>query len=265
MYPSNQEKSVPLFEIDQPEAHKQCILNNSREILGHLRTLQKKHSFVTLYLDTGREFFLSTILAVDEENRRILFDAPRLHEQIQHALSAQQITLSTIVDRIKIQCRLSPFELITIDDHPILSCKLPEQMLRLQRRDFFRIETPRHPPVRCKLAKFDTEAHSRTFDFPLHDISGGGMCLTGKIEYAEQFVLGELFADCRLEIPGESVTSVNLRVKEVSRIETSDGEPLLRLGCEFVNLPGTRLALIERYITRLERERKTKDGKSDQS
>lgn len=259
MHLSNQETSVPLFEIDQPEAHKQCIVSNAREILGHLRTLQKKHSFVTLYLDAGRDFFLSTLFSVDEENQRILLDAPRQPEQIQHALSAQQITLSTIVDRIKIQCRLGPFELINIDDHPMLSCKLPEQMLRLQRRDFFRIETPHHPPLRCKLAKFDTAGHSRTFDFPLHDLSGGGMCLTGKIEYAEQFTLGELFADCRLEIPGESVTSVNLRVKEVSRIETLNGEPLLRLGCEFVNLPGTRLALIERYITRLERERKAKE------
>ncbi len=258
-----QETSVPLFEIDQPESHEQCILTNSREILGHLRTLQKKHTFATLYLDAGREFFLSTVLAVDEEKSRIFIDPPRLPEQIQHALSASQITLSTVVDQIKIQFRLGALELETRNDYPVFSCALPERMLRLQRRDFFRIETPHHPPVRCKLAKIDADGHTLTFDFPLHDISGGGMCLTGGVEYAEQFTLGELFADCRLDIPGESVTSVNLRVKEVSRVETTNGEPMLRLGCEFVNLPGTRLALIERYITRLERAQKPNETRFD--
>lgn len=70
------------------------------------------------------------------------------------------------------------------------------------------------------------------------------------------FSLGELFTDCRLEIPDESVISVNLRVREISRLETANGQMQLRLGCEYVNLPSARQNLIERYITRLERARK---------
>jgi len=33
----------------------------------------------------------------------------------------------------------------------------------------------------------------------------------------------------------------------------------LRIGCEFANLPSSRLGFIERYITRIERERKARD------
>ena len=80
------------------------------------------------------------------------------------------------------------------------------------------------------------------------------------IALADQFSLGELFTECRLEIPGESVLSVNLRVREVLKIETVNGDHQLRLGCEFVGLPGTRLAMIERYITKLERERKARES-----
>jgi hypothetical protein len=54
------------------------------------------------------------------------------------------------------------------------------------------------------------------------------------------------------------VLSVNLRVREILKIELPNGDQQLRLGCEFISLPGTRLTLIERYITRLERERKAK-------
>ena len=129
-------------------------------------------------------------------------------------------------------------------------------MLRLQRREFFRIDTPRINPLRCKLVKHHGETESEVFDFPLLDISGGGLCLSGPVEAAAHFSLGELFTDCRLEIPDESVISVNLRVREISRLETANGQMQLRLGCEYVNLPSARQNLIERYITRLERARK---------
>ncbi len=120
----------------------------------------------------------------------------------------------------------------------------------------FRIDTPRIQPLRCKLVKHHEGKESEVFDFPLLDISGGGLCMSGPVETADHFSLGELFTDCRLEIPDESVISVNLRVREVSRLETANGQIQLRLGCEYVNLPSARQNLIERYITRLERSRK---------
>jgi len=250
--------SVPVFEIDQPENYGQYILNNPREILRHLQTLQEQRSFVTLYLDSGQHFFLSTVVAVDEEKHQLLLDSPGLPEQFTQALSARQSTLSTTVDRVKIQLRLGALRAVQNADRTVLASALPEQMLRLQRREFFRIETPLLTPLRCKLAQRHTDGRAEGFDFPLYDISGGGLCLTGPITHADKFSLGELFADCRLDIPGESVLSVNLRVREISRVETINGDQQLRLGCEFVNLPGTRLTLIERYITRLERERKAR-------
>lgn len=260
MTPASEETSVPVFEIDQPENYGQYILSNPLEILRHLRTLQEQRNFVTLYLDAGRDFFLSTVLAIDEAHQQILLDAPGRPDQFKQALNAQQTTLSTMVDRVKIQLRLGALQSLPLDGRPVLAGNLPERMLRLQRREFFRIETPRLPPLRCKLARQHADGRAEAFEFPLYDISGGGLCLTGPIGHAEKFSLGELFADCRLEIPGESILSVNLRVREISRVETISGEQQLRLGCEFVNLPGTRLTLIERYITRLERERKVREN-----
>jgi hypothetical protein len=53
---------------------------------------------------------------------------------------------------------------------------------------------------------------------------------------------------------------VNLCVRKVSQQETRGGLPYLRIGCEFTSLPGTRLAQIQRYITRMERERKARES-----
>lgn len=54
------------------------------------------------------------------------------------------------------------------------------------------------------------------------------------------------------------MVSATLRVRSVFDVATKSGNRYLRAGLEFVNLPGTRLTLIQRYITRIERERKAR-------
>lgn len=250
--------STTLFEIDQPDQFGQFILNNPLEILRNLQALTKQGGFVSVYFDRGENFFLSTVLAVDENRRSLVIDAPRQEEVLQQALQAGVATLCANLDRIKIQFHLPRLLPETWEERKALISLLPEKMLRLQRREFFRIQTPLLTPLRCRLIRQHSDGRSEVFDFPLHDISGGGVCLIAPIEMAEKFSLGELFADCRLDIPGESVLSVNLRVRELAQLEMHDGQPQLRLGCEFFNLPGTRLSLIERYITRQERSSKAR-------
>lgn len=252
-----EDSSVPVFEIDQPEIYSQYLLRNPIEILSTLRALEQHRSVISVYLDEGNHFFLSAIVAVDEVSGQIFLDPSNLPALNQRANQAQKVTLSGVLNKVKIQIRLPALRSTTLESKPAFSAPLPDGVLRLQRREFFRLTTPQVPPLRCKLAT-QRDSGNEVFDLPLFDISGGGMSLIGKINQAEKFTLGELFQDCRLEIPGESVLSVNLRVREIFKIELANGDQQLRLGCEFISLPGTRLTLIERYITRIERERKAK-------
>jgi c-di-GMP-binding flagellar brake protein YcgR len=248
--------SVPVFEIDQPATFGKYLLHNRAEILVHLRALLSHRTLITTYLDQGEQFFLTTVLALDEDANHLLLDASSLAANNEAAMKAKRITLSGPLERVKIQIRLNGLSMQIIDGRKTLVAPLPTSILRLQRREFFRVETPRITPLRCKLAVPNPDGGSAVVDYPLFDISGGGLSLLGPVRDAELFSLGELFHDCRLEIPGESVLSVNLRVREILKMETANGDQQLRLGCEFISLPGTRRAFIERYITRLERERK---------
>ena len=251
------EVSVPVFEIDQPATYGKYLINNRTEILVHLRALLKHHTLVTVYLDEGKQFFLSTLLSLDEGSNQLLLDGSNHAASNDAALKAARITLSAPLDRVKIQIRLPGLSMTTVDGKKTLTAPIPGSLLRLQRREFFRVETPHHiNPLRCKLAVPKPAGGHDVVDYPLFDLSGGGLSMLGAIRDAEFFSLGELFHDCRLDIPGESVLSVNLRVCEVLEMELANGDQQLRLGCEFISLPGTRLAFIERYITRLERERK---------
>jgi len=257
MTPAQNELSVPVFEIDQPATYGKYLINNRAEILVHLRALLKHHTLVTIYLDDGEQFFLSTLLSIDDEREQLVLDGSNHKESNDAALKAARITLSAPLDSVKIQIRLPSLSLTTFDGKKALMADIPKSILRLQRREFFRVETPHHiNPLHCKLAVSNPAGGHDVVDYPVFDLSGGGLSLLGSIGDAELFSLGALFHDCRLDIPGESVLSVNLRVCEVLKMELVNGAQQLRLGCEFVSLPGTRLAFIERYITRLERERK---------
>ncbi len=263
MKPALNDKSVPVFEIDQPSIYRQYLLTNRLEILVFLRRLEKQRNIVSLYLDDGSRFFLSSIVALDETANLIWLDPASQSEMNPLVGKAGHVTLTASIDRVKIQMCLSHLVLGNVNGKSAFSAQLPDKLLRLQRREFFRVETPRINPLRCKLAIQQMGGQLHVFDFPLFDLSGGGLSLIGKVEDADQFSLGEIFHDCRLDIPGENVLSVNLRVCEVLKIETHNGEHQMRLGCEFISLPGTRLALIERYITRLERERKARESGLD--
>lgn len=246
----------PVFEIDHPDDYGQFQLTSPQEIAFYLQLLARQRNIVTAYIDAGRQFFLSTILAVDESSRLIFLDPPQTQESTAAALGARRLTLVTNLDRVKMQVRLATPQMHSYQGQSVLGAAFPSNMLRLQRREFFRLEPPLAHPIHCKLAAPKADGSAQTFELTLSDISGGGVSLKGTTDMKADFPRDALFQDCRLEIPGEGVILVNLRVRKVIEISAQHGPHDLRIGCEFVNLPGSRLAFIERYITRIERERK---------
>ena len=76
---------------------------------------------------------------------------------------------------------------------------------------------------------------------------------------AERYcTVGTVFENCRMDIPEEGVLQVNLVIRSAFHVKARNGHEHLRIGCEFMNLPGNRMNMIQRYITRVERDRKTK-------
>lgn len=250
----------PDFEIDHREDFARYFLHERREIVFYLDALIKRGSLITTHLDDGERFFLTTILAVDTAGGRLFLDPAQTEELNQHAVAARRITLVATLDRVKVQFRLAGIEVTQIEGRAALAAPLPATVLRLQRREFFRLEPPADNPIRCRLETSDGQGLPRHFDLTLGDISGGGVSLVADIHDAECFPRAALLGECRLDIPGEGVIAVELRVRKAIEVSTQSGLHNLRVGCEFVNLPGNRLAMIERYIARIERERKARSS-----
>lgn len=253
------EQPAPDFEIDRPDDYARYFLSHPREINFHLDLLVKRSALVTAYLDDGQEFFLTALVTVDAENGTISFDPPPADALNTAATTARQITLVANLDRVKVQFRVTGLRETQFDGRRTLTASIPNTLLRLQRREFFRLEPPLTTPIGCQIVIGDTDSR-KTVEPKVADISGGGISLTLPTSLADACQPGTHFRDCRLDLPGEGVLLVNLRVRKAVEFSPSSGTHNLRVGCEFVDLPGTRLAMIERYITRIERERKARES-----
>jgi c-di-GMP-binding flagellar brake protein YcgR len=132
-------------------------------------------------------------------------------------------------------------------------------LLRLQRREFYRLTTPIARPLKCRmplpLVGGDEHLHEAT----VFDISGGGIGISAPPEDVP-FATQQQVQNCRIELPEVGIVTCTVKVCSVFEITLKSGARVKRAGCEFVKLPGPMATLIQRYIIKVERERKARES-----
>lgn len=246
------------FELEQSNAYSKYMLESRTEIQFILRSMIKKNCMTTVYFDQGRHFFLTAILEVDDRNNKVILDRGGDKEINERALQVPRLLCTANLDKVKIQFFLKGLESVRYEDQLAFATSIPETLLRLQRREYFRLETPQANPVICQIKTKNENGVPVALNLPLLDISGGGIGVTITDDAEPFFAIGNTFAGTRIDLPEEGVIQADLVVRSLFRVTMRNGTQNLRAGCEFINLPGNRLTMIQRYITRIERERKAR-------
>ncbi|HJW24573.1 MAG TPA: flagellar brake protein [Rhodocyclaceae bacterium] len=257
--PQQQESEPVHFELEQHDLYGKYMLTTPLDILFILRSLVKRGCMATVYFNHGHSFFLTSLLAIGKDEKSIILDIGSDQAANRDALKADRLIVTANLDNVKIQFALAGVREAAFDNRPAFVAAVPPKLLRLQRREYFRLETSLSNPVRCQVTATRADGSVHDLDLTLLDISGGGLSLMAPTQAAEFFQAGVILANSRLQIPGETVIVTNLAVRSAFRIVSRGGQEYLRIGCEYVNLPGARLNVIQRYITRIERERKARE------
>lgn len=252
------EPSPAVFELEQSDAYSRFLLYSKSEILAILRTLMQKGSMITVYFDQGRSFLLTSIITLSADNRAFVLDVGSDEAMNRKALLADHLIFTTMVDKVKVQFSLDKLSPTQSDGRPAFLARMPETVLRLQRREFFRLSTPVANPVTMSTALRCPDASRLAIELPLTDISGGGVGLLVTPEQALLFKRGDTLGECKITLPDEGLLIATLCVRNLIEITTRNGSHLFRVGCEFVDLSAARLSLVQRYITRVERERRAR-------
>ena len=253
--PHSPQPSPPAdLELEHSERFGSYLLERRTEILFVLRALLRQKALVTVYYDAAGHFFLSSILAVDDAADRLILDLGNSAGANEQALAATKLIVAARQDRVKVQFYLARLETLNHEGKPALAAPLPASLLRLQRREYFRLDTPLAPALTCRLELPRPDAAPLTEILRILDISGGGVCLALPESLAPLFPLGTHTGRCRIELQEAGVVAAGLVARSLVPHTAESGPAHGRLGCEFVELSRTQRALVERFVTRLERQ-----------
>jgi flagellar brake protein len=247
------------LELDA-QGFSQYLLYSRSEILFVLRQVMQKKCMITVYFDAGRSFFLTTLVAASEDGNWLYLDTPSDADVGRRALGAKKLMLTTMLERVKIQFSVEGVQEVASGDRKAFAARLPETLLRLQRREHFRLSTPVANPIKCAISAPMPSGAATEVDATVVDISGGGVGLVVPEALAPAFQVGTTFSGCTINLPEEGTINTALCVRNAFLVTTKTGTRHWRVGCEYVNLPGTQLTHVQRYITRVERERKARDA-----
>jgi c-di-GMP-binding flagellar brake protein YcgR len=210
---------------------------------------EQKESFTVQFAE-GREHFLTTLLAVDEENAQLIIDCSGSIDLNQQFPQSRRNYFVARPAGIQVQFSSGPARLISFEGAPAFAVALPAFIMRLQRREFFRIETAHVNPLLF---------HARLPDqslltLPAHDLSVAGIGLVSERDPA--FSQGLDLKNCHFRLPDEGrAISLQATVRHSTMVMLRAGVSQWRIGLQFSGLPSAEENRLQRYIAQLELER----------
>lgn len=247
----------PFPEPESPELD-HYMLYSRAEIVAILRRLAQERTLVTVYTGDESEFVVSMVLQVDPDFEEVDLDMPSQAEGQARVLDSRELVFVIFHENIKVQFRAPRAKLTRFENQPAFRVRLPSQVLRLQRREYFRVRAPivNRPSCLVPQGEGDTKYES----LKLVNISVGGLAV---MTYPHDFDLppGEVVRNCYLDLPGIGPVQVAFRVVNVYE---ADGEgEARRFGCQFVDLSPQARMMVQRYVNRVEAEQRKALGRSN--
>lgn len=231
-------------------------VHSRREISALLRSIGEHKQLIRVLMEGSGEATVTSVLDVDEEGGSVIIDIASDPQVNAHLTASENISFETVLDRIRIVFFVTHIEACTFDDLPALRFDIPASLIRLQRREFYRVPTPVSAPVHCTI-QVAAEAGMQSISLPLQNVSGGGIAIIDEKRVLDN-AIGKVYSDCQIYLPGSTVIITTLQIRNSQEIKLDNGKSLRRLGCLFVGLPKPMLAVVQRYITKLEREQNAK-------
>jgi c-di-GMP-binding flagellar brake protein YcgR len=131
--------------------------------------------------------------------------------------------------------------------HPAFYMPLPSQVFRVQRRDFYRLSASiADTPLKCVIPPVQ-EKDQPPHEITIMDISVGGIALICK-ENSVNLEAGEIYPECKIELPGVGTLIAKIQVKNLFDVTTLSGSTIKHAGCEFIQMDGKMGMLLQRYI-----------------
>ncbi len=233
----------------------QYIVHNTKEVIQILTHLVKQKANLKASFNHGDDIYLTTIISVDDKNHTVHLDIGR-DEEFNRRLLASQSVVFCKDDDVMIKWTSTHISEVSLKDGKAIRIALPKNLIRLQRREFYRFATPIVNPVCCLLPIADkvTAGNLEVLELSLVDVSLGGIGIVVTEPVNPVLYVGASFDNCKISFPDIGVTNLTLKVRNTMPIHTKDGQIKHRIGLQYIEPSRSNEGLINRYVFVLERQ-----------
>ncbi|EFM2062979.1 flagellar brake protein [Escherichia coli] len=237
--------------------HEQFLKQNPLAVLGVLRDLHKAAIPLRISWTDGQ--LISKILAISPD--KLVLDFGSQQEDNHAVLKARQITITAETCGAKIEFTLEQLQQSDYLQLPAFISALPPALWFVQRRRYFRISAPLHPPYYCQTKLADNS----TLRFRLFDLSLGGMGALLETAKPAGLQEGMRFAQIEVNMGQWGIFHFDAQLLTISERKLIDGKnetiSTPRLSFRFLNVSPTVERQLQRIIFSLEREAREKADK----
>lgn len=222
-----------------------------KEIVYILRALMEKTALVSAYFNRGESFILTSIIDIDPDEELVFLDLGANEVANKKILDSEKIIFVTAHDKVKVQFVSKWIEKSRIEDRDVFRIELPKSLIKLQRRNYYRVTTPVSNSLKCIISM----EGKRNIEMVVADISIGGV---GMVLPPADVVLeaGMIFNGCTLILPEIGNIVATMEIRNVFELTLKNGLKTKRAGCQFINLSANMQSMIQRYIIKVERDRR---------
>lgn len=240
------EKEIPLkIEVFSRGEENDFLVNSRAEIQNILQTICERNTRVALYYDEGNRFVLTLLVAVGEAG--IWIDPAPSQLDNARILDSKKIIFVSTHNHAKVQFVATEPRQVAYGAHEAIFLPLPLKLIRLQRRDYFRLATS----LKCVIQPIQAQEHIR-HEVPVMDISVGGLSLACP-EIDLELAPGNIYPNCQIELPEVGILTATIQVKNTFEITSRNGKVNRRAGCVFVKPDGPTTMLLQRYVALMQR------------
>lgn len=242
-YSNAEQSSLP--DLDRAD---HFLLRNKSEIRAQLITLARQPDIITAYFNGGKEYLLTAVLGVIDDRGLLVLDIGPDDATTKRAIASGRLVCTTRHDGVPIRFSCEPLQSARFQALPAIATPLPESLYRMQRREFFRVTTPRIYGPRCEIPN---PLGGDPYLLTVTDICAGGVGMLDTSQRMKAETL-ERFEGCRILLPEHGEISVNLMICNNGTQTTASGELIPRYGAAFEGMSISDNANLQRYIYHLQ-------------
>ncbi|MDD5578410.1 MAG: flagellar brake protein [Methylobacter sp.] len=231
------------------------LIRNQAQIVNHLSLLFNSKCLLSANFGDNNDSFITTIIEINKKNNSLILDYAPKEYLSQQALNSPNIFFKTVYLGIEVTFQTSRLAKIQHKGRPAFIMPIPEAILWLQRREFYRIKSPLSKSSYCRLILEDRES----IELKLYDISLSGFSMLNEsADISSLLALEAQLEHCKLFLTDTGEDTISFEIRNKCIVNPEKLNKIEKIGCKFTRIAPAFESAIQRYMQQIERENKLK-------